>query len=163
MYIRLLMLYVFTKIDQFFYVFYIYIYNILFNVIVVLIRRIWLLDIHFDYCSMKMWTLWRARFQPISPMNFRRSGTDQRAALKNDSGCTRKNVSAVDGTDSGIFPEASWSLQIDLLQEHGARTTLARVCPKTNHRYPADHRVCQDGSWIHEALAGRPDCSIKGW
>ena len=96
-------------------------------------------------------------------MDFRRSGTDQRAALKNDSGCTRKNVSAVDGTDSGVLPEAARPLQIDLLQEHGARATLARVRQKTNHRYPADHRVRQDGSWIHEALAGRPDCSTKGW
>lgn len=96
-------------------------------------------------------------------MDFRRSGTDQRVAFKNDSGCTRKNVSAVDGTDPGVFPEAPRPLQIDLLQEHGTRAAMARVRPETNHRYPADHRVRQDGSWIHEALAGRSNCSIKGW
>lgn len=96
-------------------------------------------------------------------MNFHRSSTDQRAAVKNDSGRTRENVFAVDRTDPRIFPEAARPLQIDLLQEHGARAAMARVCPKINHRHPADHRVRQDGSWIHEALAGRPDCSIKGW
>lgn len=60
---------------------------------------------------------------------------------------------AVDGTDPGVLPEAARPLQIDLLQEHGARAAVARVRPKINHRHPADHRVRQDGSWIHEALA----------
>lgn len=36
------------------------------------------------------------------------------------------------------------------------------MCSETNHRHPADHRVRQNGPWIHEALARRPDCFIKG-
>ncbi|TGZ55546.1 hypothetical protein DBV15_12726 [Temnothorax longispinosus] len=68
----------------------------------------------------------------------------------------------VDGTDPGVLPEAHRHLQNDLLQEHGARAALAGVRPKADHRHPADHRIRQNGPWIHEALAGRPDCFIKG-
>lgn len=68
----------------------------------------------------------------------------------------------IDGTDPGVLPQAPRPLQIDILQGHGARATLAGVRPKVNHRHPADHRVRQNGPWIHEALAGRPDRFIKG-
>lgn len=52
--------------------------------------------------------------------DFRRSGTDQRASLENDSGCARKDMSGIDGTDLGVLPKAHRHLQNDLLQEHGA-------------------------------------------
>lgn len=86
-------------------------------------------------------------------MNFRRSGTDQRASLENDSGRARKDMPGIYGTDPRVLPEAHRHLQNDLLQKHGARATLVGVCPETNHRHPADYRVRQNGPWIHEALA----------
>lgn len=104
----------------------------------------------------------RSLLQAENPPDFRRSGTDQRASLENDSGRARKDMPRIDGTDPGVLPEAHRYLQNDLLQEHGARTALAGMRPKTDHRHPADHRVRQNGPWIHEALAGRPDCFIKG-
>jgi len=103
-------------------------------------------------------SLLRAKNTP----DFRRSGTNQRASLENDSGRARKDMSGVDGPDPGILPEAHRHLQNDLLQKHGAWATLVGVCPKVNHRHPADHRVRQNGPWIHEAFAGRPNCFIKG-
>lgn len=51
--------------------------------------------------------------------DFRRSGTNQRASLENDSGRARKNMPGVDGTNPGILPETHRHHQNDLLQEHG--------------------------------------------
>lgn len=96
-------------------------------------------------------------------MELRRSSTDQRASLEDDSGRACEDVPGVDGTDPGVLPEAPRPLQIDLLQEHGARAALAGVRPEADHRHPADHRVRKNGPRIHEALAGRPDRFIKGW
>lgn len=104
----------------------------------------------------------RGLLRAENPPDFRRSGTDQRASLENDSGRAREDVPGVDGTDPGVLPEARRNLENDVLQEHGARAALAGVRPEADHRHPADHRVRQNGPWIHEALAGRPDCFIKG-
>lgn len=74
-------------------------------------------------------------------MKLRRSSTDQRASIEDDSGRAREDVPGVDGTDPGVLPKAPRPLQIDLLQEHGARAALARVRSETDHCHPADHRV----------------------
>jgi len=50
-----------------------------------------------------------------NPPDFRRSGTNQRASLENDSGRARKDMPGVDGPDPGILPEAHRHLQNDLL------------------------------------------------
>lgn len=87
-------------------------------------------------------------------LNFRRSGTDQRASFENDSGRACKDMPGIDGTDPGVFPKAHRHEQSVVLQEYGARAALAGVRPEANYCYPADHRVRQDGSRIYEALAG---------
>lgn len=39
---------------------------------------------------------------------------------------------------------------------------MAGVRSEIDCRHPADHRVRQNGPWIHEAFARRPDCFVKG-
>lgn len=43
----------------------------------------------------------------------------------------------------------------------GAGGFLARVRPEIDRCHTADHRVCQNGPRIHEAISGRSDCSTE--
>lgn len=38
-----------------------------------------------------------------------------------------------------------------------SRGAVVGVCAKVDVRHSADHRVCQNGAWLHETIARRPD------
>lgn len=37
----------------------------------------------------------------------------------------------------------------------GTWTTVVRMCAETNNSHTTDHRVCKNGSWVHETNARR--------
>lgn len=58
------------------------------------------------------------------------------------------------GAHTRDVSQAQRPLPAALLQEHGARGAVARVCPEAYDRHTADHRVCKDGARLHEVVAG---------
>ena len=67
-------------------------------------------------------------------------------------------------TDTGgvqEVPDESGPQPRVVLQEYAARAAVARGRPEAHGGHPGDYRVRQDGPRIHEAHAGRSDCSSQ--
>lgn len=89
---------------------------------------------------------------------FCRPQPDIRAAVENDLGRTHQDVFIHLGAHSRDVPETPRSLATVILQKYGARRVVAGMCAEIDHHHTADHRVRENGTWIHEIIAGRSDC-----
>lgn len=92
-----------------------------------------------------------------------RSKSDQRAAVEDDLRRAQSHVPHLSGTHPRDVPQTPRPVTAALLQKHGTRGAVARVCPKAHHGYPANHRIRQDGARLHEAQPGRPNRLAQSW